>query len=280
DLERHLAGLPIRSRLPGRLYRAAKFVGRHKVGVSAAIALLLLAGAGVYATVARPGFLAQLGGDWYLEASPYAGLRWRGEVPEVEVDGGWSELVSIEGVQAPLLVAFCKQTAGHRWRKRFSEDLVQVLNRVGRWPLFRVDLEVRDPAGGAIRRLDGVRLSRANRQAVYRSRYQWPFEGIRVEGESLLVRSGDRAWELLSIEGVPAVDLLASWKRRESRHLPSLFPTDLFDLLCDLTGRSPGETVSFELRDPSTGGTVRLGSVPRSARLTELVVAPGRAATR
>ncbi len=271
DLERHLAGLPIRSRLPGGLYRSAKFVGRHKVGVTAAIAVLLFAGAGVYATVARPGFLAQLGGEWYLESSPYAGLRWRGEVPEVEVEGGWSELVSVEGVQAPLLVAYCKQTAGHRWRKRFSEDLVQVLNRVGRWPLFRVDLEVRDPASGEVRRLDGVRLSRANRQAVYRSRYQWPFEGITAEGESLLLRSGDRAWELLSIEGVPAADLLASWTQRASRERLFLFPTDLFDLLCDLAGRSPGEAVALELRDRSTGEAVRLDSVPRTDRLADLV---------
>ncbi len=271
ELERHLADLPIRSRPPGRLRRLAKFAGRHKVGVSALVAVFLLAGAGLYAAVTRPGFLGQIGGGWYREASPYAGLRWKGETPEVEVDGTWSELLSVEGIQTPLLIGYCKQTAGSRWRKRFSEDLVQVLNRLGQWPLFSVDLEVRDPVAGGVRRLEGVPLTRANRQSVYRSRFRWPFEEIDVEGESLLVRSEDRVWELLSVEGVSAAELLADWIGREPRDRLFLFPSDLFDTLCQVAVRSPGETVALELRDRSTGETVRLDSAPRTGRLVDLV---------
>src|SRR5262245_38255682 len=279
DLERHLAGRPIHSRPPGRLYRIAKFVGRHKVGVSAAIALCLLASAGLYATVARPGFLSRIGGRWYMEASPYAGLRWRAEVPEVALDGQWSELVSVEGVQTPLLVAYCKQTAGFRWRKRFSEDLVEVLNRLGRWPLFRADLEVRDPATGEVRRLEGVPMTGANRRAVWTSRNAWPFELVGIEGSTLLVRTGGRTWELLSVDGVAVADLREPAEGKSGGGIV-VSPADLYDRLTEVTGRSPADAVSIELRDPSTGGTVRLDSVPRAARVSELAVSPTRISTR
>lgn len=50
DLRRFLDGRPVRARAPGWAYRLRKFVGRHRVGVAAAAALLVtLAGAGAYA---------------------------------------------------------------------------------------------------------------------------------------------------------------------------------------------------------------------------------------
>jgi serine/threonine-protein kinase len=47
DIARHLAGLPVRARLPTLTYRMGKFVRRHAVGVAAAAALALLLAAGV-----------------------------------------------------------------------------------------------------------------------------------------------------------------------------------------------------------------------------------------
>ncbi len=46
DIERHLAGQPVRARGASRLYRLSKFVGRHRVGVAAtALAFVLLSAA-------------------------------------------------------------------------------------------------------------------------------------------------------------------------------------------------------------------------------------------
>ena len=46
DLERHLSGQPVRARGASRLYRASRFIGRHRVGFAVTVAtFVLLAGA-------------------------------------------------------------------------------------------------------------------------------------------------------------------------------------------------------------------------------------------
>lgn len=51
DIERHLNGLPITARPNTFAYRASKFVGRNKIGVGAAVVVLLAIVAGVIATL-------------------------------------------------------------------------------------------------------------------------------------------------------------------------------------------------------------------------------------
>ena len=48
------------------------------------------------------------------------------------------------------LWGFANRPAGIRWRKRFSEDLVQVLNRLGTFGLNGVDLRLRDLSDGRV----------------------------------------------------------------------------------------------------------------------------------
>lgn len=50
DLRRHLEGLPVAARKDTFSYRAAKFIGRHKIGVAAAAGLLLMLLAGIVTT--------------------------------------------------------------------------------------------------------------------------------------------------------------------------------------------------------------------------------------
>jgi serine/threonine-protein kinase len=47
DIRRHLAGLPVSARSATFGYRAAKFIGRHKIGVAAATAIVLLLVGGI-----------------------------------------------------------------------------------------------------------------------------------------------------------------------------------------------------------------------------------------
>ncbi|HYL01221.1 MAG TPA: protein kinase [Steroidobacteraceae bacterium] len=51
DVRRHLAGLPVAARGDELGYRVRKFIGRHRVGVAAAIVVLLAIAAGVAATL-------------------------------------------------------------------------------------------------------------------------------------------------------------------------------------------------------------------------------------
>jgi eukaryotic-like serine/threonine-protein kinase len=50
DIQRHLAGLPVRARQDTFAYRGAKFIRRHKVGVAAAALMVMLLLAGIVAT--------------------------------------------------------------------------------------------------------------------------------------------------------------------------------------------------------------------------------------
>ncbi len=50
DLRRHLEGLPVQARPDTLSYRAAKFIGRHRVGVASAVLLLVVLVGGIVAT--------------------------------------------------------------------------------------------------------------------------------------------------------------------------------------------------------------------------------------
>lgn len=99
--------------------------------------------------------------------SPFTAVRWRGDVPEVEVDGRFYELVSIDELSAADLVAFCRESYDTRWRKRFSEDLVEVLARRGRPAIVSVDLALRDLETGRLFVRRRVALTSENRRSVW-----------------------------------------------------------------------------------------------------------------
>jgi hypothetical protein len=80
----------------------------------------------------------------YDKLSPFDGLRWRGFEPEVKVGRTWYSLVSLNGVPVADIVAFCRKEYAGRWQKRFREDLVEVLSRMGHPPGKAVALDLRD----------------------------------------------------------------------------------------------------------------------------------------
>jgi RNA polymerase sigma factor (TIGR02999 family) len=90
---------------------------------------------------ARPDLLS-----WrsHEERSPFDAVRWRDDTPEIELDGTWYELLSLDGVSVDRLVAKCKGDDPSHWRQRFVEDLVAVLGRLDHKPGEYVRLELRD----------------------------------------------------------------------------------------------------------------------------------------
>ena len=106
----------------------------------------------------------------YEKLAPFDGLRWNGDVPEVQVGSTWYELVSIDGTSQAEILASCKKTWRRVWRKRFNEDLVEVLSRMGSPPGTTVDLGVRYLSGGAVKTLKGVAMTAERRQALHAQR--------------------------------------------------------------------------------------------------------------
>ncbi len=61
------------------------------------------------------------------KASPFTVVKWKKEQPIVKFEGEWYHFEKLENFTKDELLGFCKKEFGHKWQKRFSEDLVGVL---------------------------------------------------------------------------------------------------------------------------------------------------------
>jgi serine/threonine protein kinase len=245
DLRRWLDGREVEASPPSSLRRSLRFVGRHYLATSLTALAILLALA-ITLGVRLP---IPLVGGWWGEATPFDALRWQGDTPEVAVDGEWYRLVAIDDLSSAYLVGFCQQNGGASWRKRFSEDLVQVLNRLGHLGIGEVDLTLRHLASGEVIVRRGAALESERRRAIYLDRLAWPWRNVEHSSESRRVEFDGRRVDVLAIDGVPI----------------ERFPTthSLYDAYCDVVGRSPGERVDLVLRDVATGETFERIAIPR-----------------
>lgn len=99
----------------------------------------------------------------YPKLSPYPAIRW---TPEVEIDGKWYALRSINDFPVATIIEFAQKQYDSLWSKRFNEDLVQVLTELGRPPGETVKLVLRDLETGEETTIDKAPLSAAFRDAI------------------------------------------------------------------------------------------------------------------
>jgi hypothetical protein len=100
---------------------------------------------------------------------PYAAVRWRDSVPEVQLMGTWYELIALDDVPAEEIVIFCKKKWGKFWRKTFEEDLFVVLEEMGKQGHSDSEtgpVTVRRLDTGETLVLKEVAWTNANRQAI------------------------------------------------------------------------------------------------------------------
>tara|TARA_R110002072_G_scaffold203257_1_gene361248 strand:- start:7531 stop:9243 length:1713 start_codon:yes stop_codon:yes gene_type:complete len=228
DLQRHLDGRPIQARKITWTRSGLRFVRRRWALCSISFVLMLFSVALLWSL---PGRLP-LGGWWISRGSPFEEIHWVGDEPIVEIGGESYWLLEIDGYKAGYLVGHCQQYADSLWRKRFSEDLVQVLHRLGDWAILDVDLLVRDVDTGKTRLMEDVPLSKGLRRRIVNGRKAQPWDQLVGFNPHRIVLD-ESTWDLLSVDGVDA----------ERLNL-----TRFFDSYCDVVGRSPGTTVELELQ--------------------------------
>lgn len=120
----------------------------------------------------------------YERLAPYADITWPGgepPVPRVLFDDEWFHLVAIEGVTVREIVAFARDVYGDAWQKRFDEDLVEVLTRMGIMghpPPDSVDLRLQGAHGG---REIAAPLTAVNRALIMRAKRMREREAARPE---------------------------------------------------------------------------------------------------
>lgn len=122
-------------------------------------------GAFVVALLARTA-TEQQDGKGYPRLAPYPAIRWSAEQPEVELDGAWFRLDAIDGSTSHDIVGFAKWKWPDIWQKRFEEDLVEVLTKMGKPPKTLVALDLVDLATQRKVHLDKVEMTEANRKAI------------------------------------------------------------------------------------------------------------------
>lgn len=105
-------------------------------------------------------------GQDYPKRSPFAAVRWEDSQPEVQVDDQWFRLIALNGIPTKKIIDFSKETYGEKWQKRFEEDLVELMTRMGHPPEKSVTLEVQSLTSSEKQTLKEVRMTYANRGAI------------------------------------------------------------------------------------------------------------------
>jgi len=146
---------------------ARSFISGPKIVL--VLVLLLIGGASILfamraAAVRRAESLAW---QQYPRLSPFEAVQWNGHTPNVKVDGKWYQLKSMNGLPASQVVELCQVFGGGLWKKRFEEDLIEVLTRAGYPQGTTATLEVKDLETGQVEVLHDVPMTMENRQALW-----------------------------------------------------------------------------------------------------------------
>ncbi|WP_372898175.1 serine/threonine-protein kinase [Stieleria sp.] len=173
--------------------------------------------------------------------APYTRMEFREQQVVVTVGSEHYELLKIDHLAIEDLVKQTKQAFGQNWKKRLSEDLVEVLWKLGHVPSESVLLKLRKLDSGEVVSIDAP-LTKANRNALYRdNKHNQPEEGS-VADYYQKVLSGKTS---VKADGVPLADFLTQLS--EQHQIPILL--DRNDL--KQAGITTNTRVSIEMKNVS-----------------------------
>jgi len=171
----------------------------------------------------------------FPRVAPFAGIRWRGEVPEVQVNGTWYELVAIDDLRVNQIISFQKSSRDPLWRKHFGEDMVEVLSHMHHPIGDTINLQVRTlDANKTVTMLQNVPMTHENREALMvmpASDQTVLFSAIRWQDAVPQVQINGTWYELVSVEREPARRLVDSAKSAYGDDWQNQFQKNLMDVL-------------------------------------------------
>ncbi|WP_272149225.1 S41 family peptidase [Tenacibaculum aiptasiae] len=74
------------------------------------------------------------------KASPFTAVKWENNQPIVQFENEWYSFEKLDNFTRDKILNFCKKEFGRKWKKRFSEDLVEVLQGLNYTPNQKVQL--------------------------------------------------------------------------------------------------------------------------------------------
>jgi len=108
-------------------------------------------------------------GAGYPRLSPFSAVRWSDNLPEVQVEEKWYRPVSLNDLAMNDVLTFSRKRYGQLWKKRFEEDLVELLSRMGHRPQRRVKLVLKPVGSETTYTLENIEMTEENRSAIYRA---------------------------------------------------------------------------------------------------------------
>jgi len=99
--------------------------------------------------------------------SPFTRIEFQGDKVLVEFKGSTYEWLGIDDIPVSNVTASSKQQFRGLWRKRITEDLVEVLWGMGHYPARTVKLHLYDTQKNIETNVAAAPMTRANRQSMY-----------------------------------------------------------------------------------------------------------------
>lgn len=130
--------------------------------------------------------LTSLPEEDYPKRSPFSELRWSDSRPEARIGGTWYAVHAVNGVPIDDILSFCEKNWPNKVRRRFVEDLVEVLSKMGKAPGASTTIDVTNLETGSRSTLRDVPMTRANRQRLRSKRIRRPERKASVTAEQAL----------------------------------------------------------------------------------------------
>jgi RNA polymerase sigma factor (sigma-70 family) len=192
--------------------------------------------------------------------APYSSLRWRGDIPEAEVNGTWYELVSVQGVPVSHVINFQQSHDPNGWRKHFGEDLVEVMSNMNYGLGTTVDLQVRTfDQDKKLLTLSNLPMTEQNRwslMVVPAPGQTGLFSAIRWDTDLPQVQVNDTWYELLGINHTSAHQLIDSTKSKFVDDWKNNFQDNVMTVISD-NGKPPS-VADLKLRTLDTNEQVTI----------------------
>ncbi|WP_231845921.1 serine/threonine-protein kinase [Rhodopirellula baltica] len=114
------------------------------------------------------------------KVSPFTRMDFEGGRIFVRFESNRYELYAVDYFSKGELIRIAQMHHGRKWKKRLSEDLVEVLWGINHFPGNTVRLLLKDPKTGEVRKIGDAEMTEANRNELYQDN-----EHNQMEDESI-----------------------------------------------------------------------------------------------
>lgn len=98
------------------------------------------------------------------KASPFTAVDWEEDIPVVHFNDDWYYFEKLDALDKDQILNYCKEKYGRIWKKRFSEDLIEVLKGMDYIPNIEVELALRKENETSLFK---AKLTKENRRSVW-----------------------------------------------------------------------------------------------------------------